>query len=84
MNVLVGEENAYKATCADQASKTSVTVLAILDPSENFTLGIKRGINSITLHPLLVSVLSISRRPTKSVGYFAQRSRLLFPLIFGN
>lgn len=54
LNVLVGEENAYKATCADQASKTNVTVLAILDPSESFTLGIKRGINSITLHPLLV------------------------------
>jgi len=29
--------------------------------------------------PYLTSAFNKHRRPTKSVGYFAQRSRLLFP-----
>lgn len=38
---IITEQNAYKASCADQVSKTNVTVLAILDPSEIVTLGIR-------------------------------------------
>lgn len=57
---IIAEQNAYKASCADQV--TNVTVLAILDPSEIVTLGIRsiREINSITQHPLLVFILQIN------------------------
>lgn len=59
---IITEQNAYKASCADQVSETNVTVLAILDPSEIVTLGIRsiREINSITQRPLLVFILQIN------------------------